>query len=78
MGLAEGDIAPEYYAHRTYDSLPVVQVEFIGATPPLAGDTGQLQVSGKIAWSGPARCTGSQVVAAAGDLVRGSASFRVG
>lgn len=77
MGLGADDLAPEYYAHRTFDTLPVVQVEFLGTTAPLTGAIGELQVSGRIAWSGAARCTSSQIVAAVGDLVRGSASFRV-
>lgn len=77
MGLGPNDIEPVYYLHRSVDSLPTVQVEFIGSSAPSVDASGTLAVSGKLAFSGPATCIASQVSASLGDLVRGSASFRV-
>lgn len=79
MGLGPNDIEPVYYLHRSVDSLPTVQVEFIGASAPAVGANGAITVSGKLAF-GPytaATCIASQVSASVGELVRGSASFRV-
>lgn len=77
MGLGPNDIEPVYQLHRSVDSLPTVQVEFIGASAPSVGATATLTVSGKIAFTGPSTCIASQVSASLGELVRGSASFRV-
>lgn len=80
MGLGPNDIEPVYYLHRSVDSLPTVQIDFIGASAPAVNATGTLTVSGKLAF-GPytaATCIASQVSASLGELVRGSASFRVG
>lgn len=79
MGLGPNDIEPVYYLHRSVDSLPTVQVEFIGASAPSVGANATLTVAGKLAF-GPytsATCIASQVSASLGELVRGSASFRV-
>lgn len=79
MGLGPNDIEPVYYLHRSVDSLPTVQVEFIGASAPAVNATGALTVAGKIGFSSTAAtCIASQVSASLGELVRGSASFRVG
>lgn len=77
MGLGPNDIEPVYYLHRSVDSLPTVQVEFIGVSAPAVGATGTLTVSGKVSFTGPSTCIGSQVSASTGEIVRGSASFRV-
>lgn len=79
MGMGPNDIETVYYLHRSVDSLPTVQVEFIGASAPAVNATGALTVSGKVAFgSTAATCIASQVTASLGELVRGSASFRVG
>lgn len=77
MGLGPNDIEPVYYLHRSVDSLPTVQVEFIGSSAPSVNASATLAVAGKLAFSGPATCISSQVSASLGELVRGSASFRV-
>lgn len=78
MGMGVNDVEPVYPMHRTADSLPTVDVEYITASAiPQVNATGSLSVSGKIAFSGSATCVSSQVTASVGDLVRGSASFRV-
>jgi len=77
VGLGPNDIEPVYYLHRSVDSLPTVQVDFIGATAPSVGASAMLAVSGKLAFAGGATCISSQVSASLGELVRGSASFRV-
>jgi hypothetical protein len=78
MGMAADGIEPVYYGHRTVDSLPTVDVEYITASAiPQINATGAISVSGKVAFSGTATCVSSQVTASVGDLVRGSASFRV-
>lgn len=77
MGLGPNDIEPVYQLHRSVDSLPTVQVEFIGGSAPAVGAFGPLAVSGKVGFSGQSTCIASQVSASLGELVRGSASFRV-
>lgn len=77
MGLGPNDIEPVYLLHRSVDSLPTVQVEFIGASAPSVGASAMLAVSGQLAFAGGATCIASQVSASLGELVRGSASFRV-
>ena len=77
MGLGPNDIESVYYLHRTADSLPTVQVDFIGQSAPTVGTTAMLAVSGKIAFGGLATCTSAQVTASLGEIVSGSASFRV-
>jgi hypothetical protein len=78
MGMGIDDVEPVYSIHRTVDSLPTVDVEYITASVvPQVNTTGALAVGGRIAFSGQATCVSSQVTASVGDLVRGSASFRV-
>jgi hypothetical protein len=78
MGLGPDDPEQVYYTHKTVDSLPTVDVEYITASAiPLVNASGSLVVGGKIAFSGNATCISSQVTASVGELVRGSASFRV-
>lgn len=54
-----------------------VDVDFIGQEQPAAGATGTVSIGGKFVFLGQATCTGSSLTAAVGDIVRGSASFRV-
>jgi len=77
MGLGPNDTEPFYYLHKSVDSLPTVDIEFIGAGIPSVNAAGSLAVSGKVAFAGTATCVSSQVTASFGDIVRGSASFRV-
>jgi hypothetical protein len=78
MGLGPNDTEPFYYLHKSVDSLPTVDIEFIGAGIPSVNAVAALVVSGKVAFSSAAAtCVSSQVTASFGDIVRGSASFRV-
>jgi hypothetical protein len=77
MGLGPNDTELVYYLHKSVDSLPTVDIEFIGAGIPSVNVSAALAVSGKVAFSGIATCVSSQVTASVGDIVRGSASFRV-
>jgi hypothetical protein len=77
MGLGPNDTEQVYYLHRSVDSLPTVDVDYIGQTIPSVGASATLTVSGRIAFTGTATCVTSQVTASVGDIVRGSASFRV-
>jgi len=77
MGLGPNDTEPVYYLHKSVDSLPTVDVEYIGQAIPSVGASATLTVSGRISFSGTATCVTSQVTASVGDVVRGSASFRV-
>lgn len=77
MGLAVNDFEPVYRTHRTEDERATVDIEYLAGTIPTVNATGTLSISGRISFSGQATCVSSQVVAAVGELVRGSASFRV-
>lgn len=78
LHMGPNDVEPWAYSHRTADELPTVDIEFIGSSAPAVNATGSLAVAGKLAYSGNATCISSQVTASVGDIVRGSASFRVG
>lgn len=77
MGLGPDEFEPTFITHRTIDELPTVEIEFIGSDVPEVNISGDLEVTGKITFSGGATCISSQVGASLGELVRGSASFRV-
>lgn len=78
MGLGPNDYEPTVPLHRTEDEKAVVEIEFIGSTPPTKNAVGRLDVAGKLAFaSETAVCISASVGVAVGELVRGSASFRV-
>jgi len=77
MGLGVNDTEPFYYLHKSVDSLPTVDIEFIGQSIPAVNAVGAIAVSGTVGFSGTATCVSSQITASFGDIVRGSASFRV-
>jgi hypothetical protein len=77
MGLGPDGFEPIYRLHRTEDERATVEIEYIGGTIPVVNSTGTLTVSGRVAFSGPATCISSQARATLGDIVRGTASFRV-
>jgi hypothetical protein len=78
MGLSRDDFEPTYITHRTSDERPNVEVEFITGTPPAIGAIGAISIAGAFSFTGAvATCVSVQVTASVGDLVRGSASFRV-
>lgn len=55
-----------------------VDIDFLGASAPTPGATGTLTVTGGLSLSTTATVAGSSVTAAVGDIIRGSASFRIG
>lgn len=55
-----------------------VDIDFLGTAAPTVGNTGTLTISGGISLSTTATCASSTVTAAVGDILRGSASFRIG
>lgn len=77
MGLAVNDFEPVYRTHRTEDERATVDIEYLAGTTPAVNSAGTLSISGRISFSGQATCISSQVSASVGELVRGSASFRV-
>lgn len=77
MGLGPNDYEPLYRLHRTEDERPTVEIEYIGQSAISVNQTGTISITGKLSFSGQATCTSSRIGAAVGELVRGSASFRV-
>lgn len=55
-----------------------VDIDFHGSTPPVAGTTGTLVISGGLSLSTTATVSGSTVSAAVGDIIKGTASFKIG
>lgn len=55
-----------------------VDIDFHGASVPTAGASGTLVISGGLSLSTVATVSGSSVTAAVGDIIKGSASFRIG
>ena len=54
-----------------------VTVDYIGTGLIAGGATGTLAITGGVAISGAATCTGSSVTLSVNDVVRGSATFKV-
>lgn len=77
MGMAVNDFEPVYVTHRTEEERITVDIEYIAGTTPAVNAVGTLQITGRISVSGQAKCISSEVTAAVGELVRGSASFRM-
>lgn len=66
------------FVPRADERASSVEIDFLGAAPPATGANGALQISGGASFSTTAAtCLSSVVTAAVGDLVRGSATFRV-
>jgi hypothetical protein len=81
MGLGQDDFEPVHRLHRTVDELPTVEIEYLapsGFLPLRVNDTGQLRIIGTLSF-GPrnATCTSSEVTASVGELLQGTAAFRV-
>lgn len=68
----------EIWQPRADESGNTVEVDFLGSSGVQAGASGSLQISGSVSY-GPtaATCASSNVTAAVGEVVRGSASFRI-
>jgi hypothetical protein len=77
MGLGPDEFETTFVTHRTLDELPTIEIEYIGQVPVAINASGQLSVAGKLAFSGSATCVSSTIGAAVGQLVSGSAAFRV-
>lgn len=66
------------FAPRSDNLGSTVEVDFLGNGPPSPGSSGSLTVSGGASFSTTAAtCLSSSVTAAVGDIVRGTASFRI-
>jgi hypothetical protein len=71
---------PFVYGFLPYsdDTSSTVDIDFLGTTLPSIGATGTISISGGAAFSTSyATCASSSITAQVGDLVRGSASFKV-
>lgn len=78
MGLETNADEPVHYVpYKAFDSLPTLSIEYLAGTPPTVGQSAALSVAGPISFAGTATCISGQVTASIGDIVRGSASFRV-
>lgn len=78
MGMAAGDVEDVVYLHKTQENYPTVEIEYLGTAPPSLQAYGTLAIGGSaFSYSGPATCVSSNVRLSVGDVVRGSASFRV-
>lgn len=62
---------------RAIDSPSQVEIEFLGASAPSVGASGSLSVSGGASYSGNATCVSSVVTATTGELIKGTAVFRI-
>jgi hypothetical protein len=54
-----------------------VQIDYISTTILAAGTSGALDISGPISFSGNATCSSASIGGSVGDLIKGSATFRV-
>ena len=81
LGLGVDDFEPLYeQVYKSQNEFPTVSVEYIGGTRIDVGAEGALSVTGaglEISSDGNATCISSRVSASVGELVRGSASFRL-
>jgi hypothetical protein len=69
---------PTFDSYRTENEHPTVTFEYIGSGLPTVGATGAVSATiGGVTVSGQGTCTASNVRAAVGELIRGSATFRV-
>jgi hypothetical protein len=81
LGLASGDnVATQArpLVGGTTDTGTECQIELLGGGAPAAGTEATLVISGAISISDCSRCTASSVRATVNDVVRSSATFRVG
>lgn len=62
----------------TTDTGTECQIELLGGTAPAAGTEAQLVIAGAVSISACSRCTASSIRATVNDVVRSSATFRVG
>lgn len=77
MGLGKDDVEDVVYTHKTQENYPTVEIEYLGSGPPAIQATGTVSIGGPFSFSGTATCVSSTVRLSVGDVVRGTASFRV-
>jgi len=77
MGMGANDVEDIVYTHKTQENYPTVEVEYLGNSPPVVQASGTLAIGGPYSFSGPATCVSSAIRLAVGDVVRGTAGFRV-
>lgn len=77
MGLGPDEREDVVYVHKTQDNLPTVEIEWIGGSVPAVQASGTVSITGAYSFSGTGTCVTSAVRVATGDIIRGTASFRV-
>jgi hypothetical protein len=71
-------VEPTFESYRTEAEHPTVSFEYIGNSLPTVGQNGSVSATiGGITVAGTGTCTSSSVRAAVGELIRGSATYRV-
>jgi hypothetical protein len=81
LGLASGDdilTQARPLVGSGNDTGKEITIDFIGSSAPAVGTEGTLDISGGISVSENSRCTASTITLAVNDVIRGSATFRVG
>lgn len=77
MGMGPNDVEDVVYSHKTQENYPTIEIEYLGSSPPVVQTSATISIGGPFAFSGPATCISSTVRLAVGDVVRGTAGFRV-
>lgn len=78
MGMGPNDVEDVVYLHKTQDNFATVEIEYLGTSAPSLQAYGTLAIgSSAFSFSGSATCVSSDVRLSVGDVIRGTASFRV-
>jgi hypothetical protein len=78
LATSVDDFEPTFESYRTEAEHPTITFEYIGSALPTVGSNGSVSATiGGITVSGLGTCTASSVRASVGELIRGSATFRV-
>lgn len=77
MALGPDEQEQVVYLHKTQDNLPTVEIEWVGGAIPTVQSSGTITISGAYSFTGTGTCVASAVRLATGDIIRGTASFRV-
>lgn len=79
LGTSIDDEEPFVYGFkpRSIDSASQVEVEILGASLPTPGASGTVSVSGGASYSGGGTCVSSVQTATVGELLKGTATFRI-
>lgn len=77
MGMGPDDVEGVVYSHRTQENFATIEIEYLGTSSPAVQSSATITIGGKISFSGAATCVSSTLRLSVGDMVRGTASFRV-